>query len=112
MTNGVQTTPTMLSLSTPSIDLTNISVSFTNNWISCTFSRLVYDPSITGYSNLNTNYYILAAAGVYSGGSPQYHTSRQFSGSVANFSQISTANTTSTSTTTQYIKAHGFWPLC
>ena len=108
MVNGVKSTPTLLSSGTPSVDLSNISVSVVNNWISCTFSRLVSDASVSGYFNLNTNYYILAAVGEYSSGLPQYHSSRQYSSSTVNFSQISTANIT-TSTKTQYIKAHGLF---
>lgn len=105
MTNGFQVAPTALVAGNLTVNLYNISTTVANNWISCTFSRLVSDSSISGYFNLNNQYYILAAVGAYSASTPQYHGARSYSSSTVNFSQISTSS--SSSSTTQAIKAHG-----
>lgn len=61
--NARQNTPTLLVQANPNIGLSNPNVTMSNGVLSCTFTRLISNPSIQKYFDLNTNYYILAAYG-------------------------------------------------
>jgi hypothetical protein len=73
----------------------NVSTSIVNNWISCSFSRLISDSLVPGYLNLTNQYYVLGAIGLYSGSTPQKHSMKSFSSSLVDFSK--TLSTSSSS---------------
>ena len=107
MYNSVPTTPSLLVAANPSVDIVNATVLFGNNWLSCTFSRIVADSSVTNYYNLSgssNQYYILAATGQYSGGTLTQHTTTATSSTLIDFTKVSTS---ASSSSTRKTKAHG-----
>lgn len=71
--NPVYATPVLMNPTVPSIGLSNSLVNINNDWLTCSFTRMVSMPSQQNYYDLTNQYYILAAYGMLSAGKFIYY---------------------------------------
>lgn len=63
--NKKKLAPNLIDNNNPSVGLTNINVKLENGWLKCSFKRTKKNIDVANYFDLNSNYYILAAYGIY-----------------------------------------------